>query len=144
MLAYLAPFLDEHGLTAQFDGGDVMSTSAKVKFQLIVTSPDGEARSREAMAFQRLAATKGMVPSDLGREFQLGKNTYRILGWNEQAQYYPIIVEKVDTHVRKKLTVDEVRTALDAAVHNARIDATNKVRATNAPGRTLTATYIGR
>jgi len=118
ILAYLEPFLAERGLSGSFEGGDFAPTSAKMKLQFAVVSPEGEAMSREALAFKNIATRHGFQLEDLGREFRSGISTFRILGWNEQAVEYPIMTVNIVNGKPKKFTVSDVKIALSATRHN--------------------------
>lgn len=65
--------------------------------------------TKEAEDFKRFAALEGLQPSDLGRRFVIGGNTYEICGYKPRCYKNPIIAKDVRTNRTFKFPTNTVR-----------------------------------
>lgn len=84
----------EFGVRVKYKSGRYGSSTADLKFEFAEVSEDGTVQSRETEAFTRLAEVYGLHPNDLGRQFKVRQNVYRITGLNTRARKMPIQAER--------------------------------------------------
>ncbi|RUP37977.1 MAG: hypothetical protein EKK63_13810 [Acinetobacter sp.] len=80
----------KHGITATIGSGSF--TDLECKFKLILNlEGSGEVKSTAKQAdFERYAALYGLEPTDLGKTFIVGGNSYTITGLSPNRPKFPI------------------------------------------------------
>ena len=96
--AALTEIADKYGVKISYKGGsfDRVGSFATLKFEVV--APDastGETLSREAQDFKRFANHYGFAPDDLGSEFTVRGEVYRITGLKSRRPKFPISAERV-------------------------------------------------
>lgn len=71
-------------------------------------SNSGEVQSKEALDFKAYAELFGFKPDDLGKIFNVVGVKYKIIGLKLRAHNLPIIVQRVDTGERYKMSAHAV------------------------------------
>lgn len=96
MSAALQAVATEFGLKIEVGSCRFNLNSAEFKVEVSTISSDGTVNSREAVAFQRNASFFGLEPTDLGRTFRSGGETYTITGLRPNAPRFPVLAERAD------------------------------------------------
>jgi hypothetical protein len=81
----------------------------------VTTDTNGNALDASGKEFQKYAAMFGLTPTDLGREFKNGGQTFRITGLKSRSPKFPVLAENVRTGKTFKFPVEAVQRALKAA-----------------------------
>ncbi|MCZ4337642.1 hypothetical protein [Shewanella colwelliana] len=106
---------NEHGLTLSL--GDATYNEHSVTFKTTATIalegiPQGIEPTPEAASFLQDAKFYGLQPSDLGREFVEGKNTYRIVGLKPKNRSLPIIAVDLQSERQYKFAAKDIQRVL--------------------------------
>ena len=111
----LEPIAAKHGLRLERKHCTYAPDEMPVSFKLLVTKldADGNVMSTEAKDFVKYAKSYGFEPSDLGREFKIGRDTYRLYGLKPRSRKYPILAENVRTGKIYKFTAFDSRIKLE-------------------------------
>ena len=73
------------------------NTNASIKIEACIISELGESLNREVQDFKDHCTLFGLKLSDLGRTFNQGRKTYKIVGIRMSAKRYPIVIEDINT-----------------------------------------------
>lgn len=79
------------GISLKMGNGSYTHSTATLKVEAAVLTPDGEAQTKEAIAFKQFATSYGLKPTDLGREFSTMTGTYKIVGLATRSWKMPIL-----------------------------------------------------
>jgi len=97
LLAACRQVAETHGLAVE--GGDLSDIDLRhgfnIGFRVGIPTTDGSLFSQEKVLFEALAGSFGLEPSDYGRSFRTGGETYRITAINPNRPKYPISAERV-------------------------------------------------
>ena len=97
LLAACRQVAETHGLAVE--GGDLSDIDLRhgfdIGFRIGIPTTDGSLFSHEKVLFEALAGSFGLEPSDYGRSFRTGGETYRITAINPNRPKYPISAERV-------------------------------------------------
>lgn len=96
MLKALKVVEQEFGVVFSAHGGRYSSDGKNYtpKIEVSTLSKDGSVQSREVENFKKYAKMDGLNPEDLGREFMMRGELFKIVGYNANARKNPIIIEK--------------------------------------------------
>ena len=86
-------FAKENDLKATISGGSFTPYNIEFKVELAIVTEKGSVLTRDAETFLHHAACQGLSPHDLGRVFQYGDRTYKIIGLRPRFRKAPIIAE---------------------------------------------------
>ena len=102
----------EEELNIKFKVGNISYSNeyATIKLEASDIGENGEALSKEAISFQKLAEFYGLKASDLGKTFKVMGNTYKIVGLKPRSKKYPILVQKGNSTY--KMDVETIQRAL--------------------------------
>lgn len=105
-----------HGLVVDDKGTSGMDLRWGFEMVLRVSIPlsDGSALDPEQLRFEVLAEAFGLSPGDFGREFSIGRETFRITGIDPQRPKYPISAQRVPDRQGFKFTAEQVALLLQA------------------------------
>ncbi len=96
VIATLQPLAQELGVQIKAGRGSYRGGAFTLKLEVAVIQEGGQAATREATDFLRLAKYHGLDPEHLGATFTTGGNTYRITGWRTKARKRPVQSVRVD------------------------------------------------
>lgn len=99
MNAALSPLADKYGITIRATSAKMGLNFAEFKVEL-TQEADPNTKTPEALLFEQFAQAIGFQKSDLGREFNLGRQTFKIAGYNPKATKNNMLV--VETTPRSK------------------------------------------
>lgn len=110
----------KHGLAVEDRGLSNMDLrwGFEIALRVSIPLPDGSTLAPEQLLFEALAEAYGLSPSDYGREFTTGRETFRITGIDPRRPKYPVSVERVSDRQGYKFTSDQVALLLQATVKN--------------------------
>ena len=77
-------------------------------FHVSIPMVDGTALDPERLRFEVLAEAFGLSPSDFGRQFCTGRESFRITGIAPRRPKYPVSAERIPDGQGFKFTVDQV------------------------------------
>jgi hypothetical protein len=99
-----------HGLVveAQDISGVDLRWGFAAAFRVSIPLPDGTAMEPERLRFEALAEAFGLTAADYGRQFNTGRETFRIVGIDPRRPKYPISAERIPDGQGFKFTVDQV------------------------------------
>jgi len=103
---------EKHGCTLSIGRGTYDDSTAKLAIHIALPDADGNARTKDAIAFERDAFVFGFEPSDLGREFAINGSHYAIAGLKPRSPRFPIIARDVSTGKLYKFPANTVKFAL--------------------------------
>lgn len=101
----------KHGVSVSYKGARFSSANATIKFEIATVGRGGEVNTREVESFKRSARRYGFEPEDLGSEFTVRGETFKIVGLNTRAHKYPIVGERVTDGRRFKFHASTVKVA---------------------------------
>jgi len=104
----------EEATGMKFEMGSVSYTDNTATFKVVGSevSEDGEVFSQEAEDFKRHAASYGLQPSDLGKEFNSRGNLFVITGLKSRRRKYPISATEVRSGKAFKFGADSIAAKL--------------------------------
>lgn len=91
----------KHGVHIKFGSGSYSATNATVKLEIATIAASGEVITKEASAFKNYAKSYGLDPSDFGKKFTTGSDTYEICGLKTKAYKMPILGKRADGKIFK-------------------------------------------
>ena len=107
------------GLTVE--GGELSDIDLRhgfdIEFSVGIPMDDGSLYSVDRALFEVLAEPFGLKPSDYGRIFRTGGETFRITAINPNRPKYPISAERLADGRGYKFTVENIEMYLKAAEH---------------------------
>ena len=110
---------ETHGLTVE--GGELSDIDLRhgfdIEFSVGIPMNDGSLYSVDRALFEVLAEPFGLKPSDYGRIFRTGGETFRITAINPNRPKYPISAERLADSRGYKFTVENIEMYLKAAEH---------------------------
>ncbi len=110
---------ETHGLTVE--GGELSDIDLRhgfdIEFSVGIPMDDGSLYSVDRALFEVLAEPFGLKPSDYGRIFRTGGETFRITAINPNRPKYPISAERLADGRGYKFTVENIEMYLKAAEH---------------------------
>lgn len=77
-------------------------------FRVSVPLPDGTALDPQKLRFEALAEAFGLSPADYGRQFNTGRELFRITGIDPRRPKYPVSAERIPDGQGFKFTSDQV------------------------------------
>lgn len=106
----------KYGLVVE-DGG-LKKVNLRHGFELglrvAIPLPDGSVFEPEKIIFEMFAENYGLAPEDFGREFNTGRERFKITGIDTRRPKYPISVERVPDRQSFKFTPENVSILLKA------------------------------
>ena len=90
---HLDQFGKIHGFRINLGRASFTDKLAEFKVSVAPIQEDGSAASPESEAFERYCSRYDLRPSDLGRTFQCGPKTYKIVGLNPRSPAYPLLCQ---------------------------------------------------
>lgn len=103
------------GVTLKVGSGSYDMNEQYGSFKLevgAVNSATGEVATKDSESFKRYAASYGLAPDDLNREFRHGMDTFKITGLNTRRPKNPISAIRVRDGAGFKFTANAVCNAL--------------------------------
>jgi len=82
------------------------SSVAEFKLEAAPIGDTGEAVSKVAEDFKKLARVYGFKPEDLGRQFQYGGYRFELLGLNIKYRKYPVLAKRIQDGKQYKLPIE--------------------------------------
>ena len=106
----LTEVADKYGIKISYKGGSFARDggNATLKFEIAAPNAQGETLSREAQDFKRFATQFGFKSEDLGSEFKVGSETYRITGLKTSRHKFPISAARVKDSKNFKFSAEVV------------------------------------
>lgn len=77
-------------------------------FRVSIPLPDGTVLDPERLRFEALAEAFGLSPADYGRQFNTGREQFRITGLDPCRPKYPVSAERVPDGKGFKFTAEQV------------------------------------
>lgn len=77
-------------------------------FRVSIPMADGTALDPERLRFEALAEAFGLSPTDFGRQFSTGRESFRITGIDPRRPKYPVSAVRIPDGQGFKFTVDQV------------------------------------
>lgn len=77
-------------------------------FRASIPLPNGTALDPERLRFEALAEAFGLLPSDSGRQFNTGRELFRITAIDPRRPKYPVSAERIPDGQGFKFTSDQV------------------------------------
>ena len=106
-----------HGLAVE--GGDFGEVNLRhgfdIRFRVGIPFTDGALFEPEKALFEVMAENYGLKPSDFGRTFSTGGETFRITAINPKRPKYPISVQRLPDKRGFKFTAEDVALYLTRA-----------------------------
>ncbi|MDP2740543.1 MAG: hypothetical protein Q8O82_17975 [Pseudorhodobacter sp.] len=87
-------------------------------FRVSIPLPDGTALDPERLRFEALAEAFGLSPSDYGRQFNTGREQFRITGIDPRRPKYPVSAERIPDRQGFKFTSDQVALLLQKGMRD--------------------------
>ena len=81
-------------------------------FRVSIPMADGTALDPERLRFEALAEAFGLSPTDFGRQFSTGRESFRITGIDPRRPKYPVSAERIPDGQGFKFTIEQVATQL--------------------------------
>ena len=106
----LRPVAEEFGLTLTMRGGSFMATNYSPKIEFAVQGEGGIVMGKEAESFKVNAFIYGLAPTDLGKSFTYGGQSYTITGLGKGKS--PILAKRVTNGKTYKFPPDVVKALL--------------------------------
>lgn len=110
LLAACRQVAETHGLAVE--GGELSDIDLRhgfdIAFRVGIPTADGSLYSPEKALFEVMAEHFGLAPSDHGRIFRTGGETFRITAINPNRPKYPISAERVADGRGYKFTAENV------------------------------------
>jgi len=101
---------ERHGLAVE--GGDISDVNLRrgfdIQFRVGIPLEDGALFEPEKAMFEVMADMYGLKPSDFGRTFSTGRETFRITAIHPNRPKYPISVERIPDKRGFKFTAEDV------------------------------------
>lgn len=110
--AKLQEVAKEFGIAIKTGNGTFTRSNFNFKVEACVFANDGTVLSKEAEEFKRFAPSYGLEASDLGKEFVLRGETYKIKGLSSRSTKFPIFATKLSDGKCYKFPEDMVKTLL--------------------------------
>jgi len=79
---------------------------AEFKLEAAPIGETGEAVSKVAEDFKKLARVYGFKPEDLGRQFQYSGYRFELLGLNIKCRKYPVLAKRIQNGKHYKLPIE--------------------------------------
>jgi hypothetical protein len=108
----------DHGLLVEETGMTNVNLrwGFELGFRVSIPLSDGSALNPEQLRFEALAEGFGLSPDDCGREFNTGRESFRITGIEPRRPKYPISAKRVSDGQDFKFTAENVALLLQAAM----------------------------
>jgi len=110
MLEACKAVAERHGLAVE--GGDIGDVNLRhgfdIRFRVGIPLMDGALFEPEKAMFEVMADLYGLRPSDFGRTFSTGRETFRITAIHPNRPKYPISVERIPDKRGFKFTAEDV------------------------------------
>jgi len=87
-------------------------------FRVSIPLPDGTAPDPERLRFEALAEAFGLSPADYGRQFNTGREPFRITGIDPRRPKYPVSAERIPDGQGFKFTSDQVALLLQKGMRD--------------------------
>lgn len=87
-------------------------------FRVSIPLPDGTALDPERLRFEALAEAFGLSPADYGRQFNTGRELFRITGIDPRRPKYPVSAERIPDGQGFKFTSDQVALLLQKGMRD--------------------------
>lgn len=87
-------------------------------FRVSIPLPDGTALDPERLRFEALAEAFGLSPADYGRQFNTGREQFRITGIDPRRPKYPVSAERIPDGQGFKFTSDQVALLLQKGMRD--------------------------
>jgi len=113
---HLDQFAKNHGFRITLGRATFTDKLAEFKVSVAPIQEDGSAASPESEAFERYCCRYDLQPSDLGRTFQSGFKSYKIVGLNPRSPAYPLLCQD-EAGVIFKFPAIQVKQQLAAQAH---------------------------
>lgn len=81
-------------------------------FRVSIPMADGTALDPERLRFEALAEAYGLSPTDFGRLFSTGRESFRITGIDPRRPKYPVSAERIPDGQGFKFSIEQVATQL--------------------------------
>jgi hypothetical protein len=111
VMAALEAVAAKHGIQIKRGRGTFSGGNFTMKIEASVIGEGGRPETKEALCFQRYAASEGLSPNDLYTEFTIASGTYEIVGFKPRSRKYPILAVKVGDGRTFKFAAETIRTA---------------------------------
>ena len=93
--AALLDVAKKHNVQISFGNGSFTSENATLKLEIATIGTDGEAKTKEAIDFERYASRYGLSPEDLGTIFVYNGTEYKLIGAKPRSTKYPLLAKNV-------------------------------------------------
>jgi len=93
--------------------GRITYSNNDMKFQMVVAESDGKADNFLAAEFLSKCRQYGLEPESLGRLIRINGSVHKIIGLKVRNRKYPIITERQDNKKQYKLTLWQVKEAIE-------------------------------
>ncbi|CAN1576206.1 hypothetical protein MCELHM10_03908 [Paracoccaceae bacterium] len=109
-----------HGLVAEAKeiAGVDLRWGFDLAFRVSLPLPDGTALDPERLRFEALAEAFGLSPTDFGRRFSTGRESFRVVGIDPRRPKYPISAERIPDGQGFKFTADQVALLLRSGMRD--------------------------
>ena len=107
----IQPGLQVHLGRASYSGENIYPIT--FKFEVSATNDDGIIETKEVRDFKASAFLYGLSADDLGKEFTIKKDTYKITGLNRRRKKFPISGINIETGKSFKFPADDVKYYLE-------------------------------
>jgi hypothetical protein len=87
-------------------------------FRVSIPLPDGTALDPERLRFEALAEAFGLSPADYGRQFNTGRDHFRITGIDPRRPKYPVSAERIPDGQGFKFTSNQVALLLQQGMRD--------------------------
>lgn len=120
MLKACQDVASRHGLVVE--AKDMTSVDLRwgfdAAFRVSIPLPDGTALDPERPRFEALAEAFGLSATDFGRQFNTGRETFRIVGIDPRRPKYPVSAERIPDGQGFKFTSDQVALLLQKGMRD--------------------------
>lgn len=127
MLAACRKFAAENGLSIESAGwrgpGSAPDFAFHLSFRVTIAATHRRPPAPREQVFAQVAEHYGLKPGDLGREFSVRGERFRIIGIDPRRSKYPISAERISNSALYKFPSDEVAKQLKeqtSSVHSQR------------------------
>jgi len=108
----LQPLSAQLGLHIETGNARYSSTNITLKINISTINAKGQPTTKEVTDFQHNAASYGLSPDDLYKQFDYFGNRYEIIGCKPRSYKFPLIVKKVSNGKHYKFSAYQIRTGL--------------------------------
>lgn len=103
---------EKHNIQIVVGNASFTSNDVNWKIQMLAKDDSGKVHDRLAEDFKFYANALGMKPEDLGKEFTVGRDKYRLKGYNGKKRKFPIVAINLSNNKEYGLTLGGVKRAL--------------------------------